>query len=65
MAKYKLTAETIAEDYGEVKNTNPFFKTISDDAFMGYITAALLRDNPNSRMNVFEIFELVKKALKK
>lgn len=62
MAKKIKAPEVIAEEsFGGSKASHPFFSVISDDAYIGYCTAILVRDNPNSGLNSQEWFNVVKK----
>ncbi len=61
----KMTPEeTIIEALEGSRYRNATFKTWSDDTFIGYATAMIVRDNPKTEMRVSEWESLVRKMLK-
>ena len=61
MAKQKTPEQIAEESFGGSKASHPFFSTISDDAYTGYCTAILMRDNPRSGLDAKAWFNVVKK----
>jgi hypothetical protein len=62
----KKSNEQIAiESFGGARETNSFFRKIGNEACLGYFTAILLRDNPNSGLGVTEWFDLVRNLMSK
>ena len=61
----KLTPEQIAiEAFGDSKLNHPFFNKISEEAYIGYVTAMLLRDNPKSGLSANDWYNVVRKIVK-
>ncbi len=60
----KQTPEQIAVDsFGGSKEAHPFFSTITNEAYIGYCTAMLLRENPKSGLSAKEWFQIVTKLV--
>lgn len=60
------TPEQIAIDnFGEEKRNNAFFSIISDETYIGYVTAMLLRDYANLGLTVKEWYDIVKNLVQK
>ena len=58
--KKKVPKDILLEMWEGSRETNSFFKSISKDAFIGYITGLTMRDNPSSGLSASEWFSLAK-----
>jgi hypothetical protein len=63
--KEKTPEQIILDRWGGVRNESDFFKSLSDDAYAGYLTGMTVSGHSNISLSVSEIYQLVYKLLPK
>lgn len=59
----KWSEQELVESYAGTWRATAFYKSLSDDAYVGFVTASALRDYPRSGLNALEMYALVKRLL--
>lgn len=58
--KVKTIQEIIEESFEDSRKATPFFRSLSDDAFYGYVTAMVKLQNSSLELDTFRIYDEVK-----
>lgn len=62
--KNKTPEEIILESWEGTRNSTDFFKSLSDEAYFGYVTGMTIAQNHKIGIRPIEVFNIVKQILK-
>jgi hypothetical protein len=57
--KKKSPQQIVINAFGGSKQNTDFFRSMSLDAYKGFVTAIVLRDNPSAGLSASEWFDIV------
>ena len=64
MGKRKVTPEeALIESFDMAKENHPFFRTLSNEAYCGYVTAIVKSQYNNLEISTSGLFEVAKKLI--